>query len=166
MQNGEVLCDYLQPFPVKGTGYHRMVFVLYRQDKGRIDFSKEKRPQNRYTAILKDCYLKFYITLNFMDSLVLYRLLVWMLQFQYCQLKRDPTCCSVNLSERTFETCEFFREHRHELTPVGVSFFQTQWDSTVRDTFHKVLGKFTIYQIRATWGVYYVCPQFCGFLGS
>lgn len=29
--SGETLCDYLQPFPAYGTGYHRYIFVLYRQ---------------------------------------------------------------------------------------------------------------------------------------
>lgn len=42
--SGEVVCDYLQPFPPRGTGYHRMVFVLYKQHH-HIDFSKYKREQ-------------------------------------------------------------------------------------------------------------------------
>lgn len=42
IDQGEVVCDYLQPFPVKGTGYHRMVFVLYKQDS-KIDYSKMKK---------------------------------------------------------------------------------------------------------------------------
>ena len=29
--SGKTLVDYLQPFPTFGTGYHRFVFVLYRQ---------------------------------------------------------------------------------------------------------------------------------------
>lgn len=43
LQTGEVLCDYMQPFPWRGTGYHRLVFVLYKQDK-MVDFSSLKRP--------------------------------------------------------------------------------------------------------------------------
>lgn len=44
ISSGEVLCDYLQPFPPRGTGYHRMVFVLYKQHQ-RIDFSKYRKEQ-------------------------------------------------------------------------------------------------------------------------
>ncbi|KAK3852455.1 hypothetical protein Pcinc_040956 [Petrolisthes cinctipes] len=42
VRSGEVLCDFLQPFPPRGSGYHRYVFVLYKQE-GRIDFSQDKR---------------------------------------------------------------------------------------------------------------------------
>ncbi|KAG8179482.1 hypothetical protein JTE90_027194 [Oedothorax gibbosus] len=42
LQTGEVLCDYLRPFPMRGTGYHRLVFVLYKQ-KSKVDFSSIKR---------------------------------------------------------------------------------------------------------------------------
>ncbi|XP_074644133.1 large ribosomal subunit protein mL38-like [Tubulanus polymorphus] len=45
VSKGEVICDYLQPIPARGTGFHRYVFVLYKQEK-KIDFSKEKRPQD------------------------------------------------------------------------------------------------------------------------
>lgn len=45
VNNGKVLCDYLQPFPARGTGYQRFVFVLYKQDV-KFDFSKEKRSSN------------------------------------------------------------------------------------------------------------------------
>jgi hypothetical protein len=33
VSKGELIAPYLQPFPPKGTGYHRHVFVLYKQDK-------------------------------------------------------------------------------------------------------------------------------------
>jgi len=42
LKSGEVICDYLQPFPMKGTGYHRLVFVLYKQDK-EINYSSWKK---------------------------------------------------------------------------------------------------------------------------
>lgn len=42
LKSGEIICDYLQPFPMRGTGYHRLVFVLYKQDK-KIDFSSLKK---------------------------------------------------------------------------------------------------------------------------
>lgn len=41
VNKGEVLIDYLQPFPPKGIGFQRFVFVLYKQNK-RIDFSNFK----------------------------------------------------------------------------------------------------------------------------
>ncbi|GIY96560.1 39S ribosomal protein L38, mitochondrial [Caerostris extrusa] len=42
LKSGEIICDYLQPFPMRGTGYHRLVFVLYKQNK-KIDFSSMKK---------------------------------------------------------------------------------------------------------------------------
>lgn len=45
VHKGDELCHYLPPLPVYGTGYHRMVFVLYKQQK-QIDFSDIKRPGN------------------------------------------------------------------------------------------------------------------------
>ncbi|KAK4286850.1 hypothetical protein Pmani_040062 [Petrolisthes manimaculis] len=39
---GEVLCDYLPPFPPRGSGYHRYVFVLYKQER-IVDFTQHKR---------------------------------------------------------------------------------------------------------------------------
>ncbi|KAJ8937134.1 hypothetical protein NQ318_019396 [Aromia moschata] len=38
LTKAETLVQYLQPFPPKGTGYHRHVFILYKQDK-KLDFS-------------------------------------------------------------------------------------------------------------------------------
>ncbi|ODM94651.1 39S ribosomal protein L38, mitochondrial [Orchesella cincta] len=45
VSKGAEICDYLQPFPPRGIGFCRYVFVLYRQEKV-IDFSKYKRPEN------------------------------------------------------------------------------------------------------------------------
>lgn len=33
IDKGDILIDYLQPFPLKGTGYHRYAFVLYKQSE-------------------------------------------------------------------------------------------------------------------------------------
>jgi hypothetical protein len=46
LATGDLLCEYLQPFPPSGTGYHRYAFVLYKQE-ARIDFAKEKRAQGQ-----------------------------------------------------------------------------------------------------------------------
>lgn len=40
---GQELCHYLPPFPPRGTGFHRYVYVLFRQD-APIDFQEEERP--------------------------------------------------------------------------------------------------------------------------
>lgn len=41
LQKGNTLVDYLQPIPPKGTGFHRYVFVLYKQEK-EIDYNNFK----------------------------------------------------------------------------------------------------------------------------
>lgn len=33
VEKGDTIVEYLQPFPLKGTGYHRYAFVLYKQEK-------------------------------------------------------------------------------------------------------------------------------------
>ncbi|XP_024120245.1 39S ribosomal protein L38, mitochondrial [Oryzias melastigma] len=43
VQEGEELCHYLPPFPARGTGFQRFVFVLFKQD-GRVDFQEDARP--------------------------------------------------------------------------------------------------------------------------
>nr|XP_053646666.1 uncharacterized protein LOC128698475 isoform X3 [Cherax quadricarinatus] len=88
---GEVICDYLQPFPPRGTGYHRLVFVLYKQD-GYMDYSTYKKQQ---------------------------------------------PCLS--LKERTFSTLSFYRELQDNITPAGLSWFQSDWDSSLTDFFHHTL---------------------------
>ncbi|XP_059616637.1 large ribosomal subunit protein mL38 [Phlebotomus argentipes] len=41
---GDLIVPYLQPFPVKGLGYQRYVFVLYKQNN-KLDLKDYKRPQ-------------------------------------------------------------------------------------------------------------------------
>ncbi|EEZ99758.1 large ribosomal subunit protein mL38 [Tribolium castaneum] len=43
IEKGETIVDYLQPIPPKGTGYHRHIFILYKQEK-KLDFSDFKKP--------------------------------------------------------------------------------------------------------------------------
>jgi len=43
VSRGEKLLDYIQPFPVRGTGAHRFVFVLFEQNKV-IDYNYIRRP--------------------------------------------------------------------------------------------------------------------------
>lgn len=42
IEKGESIISYLRPFPPKGTGYHRHIFILYKQER-TIDFSKFKK---------------------------------------------------------------------------------------------------------------------------
>lgn len=56
--SGEVVCDYLQPFMPRGAGYHRFVFVLYKQD-GLVDYSSWKLPSPNSTS-LKERTFKMY----------------------------------------------------------------------------------------------------------
>ncbi|KAG7474008.1 39S ribosomal protein L38, mitochondrial [Solea senegalensis] len=43
VQAGEELCHYLPPFPAKGTGFHRYVYVLFKQE-ALINFQQDVRP--------------------------------------------------------------------------------------------------------------------------
>uniref|UniRef100_A0A0B6ZVU1 Large ribosomal subunit protein mL38 n=1 Tax=Arion vulgaris TaxID=1028688 RepID=A0A0B6ZVU1_9EUPU len=91
IEKGEAVCDYLQPFPPKGVGFLRYVFVLYKQ-KQALDFKKWQRPAG---------------------------------------------CLS--LRERSFSTLDFYHENEDNLTPAGLSFFQSQWDKSVTSVFHHIL---------------------------
>lgn len=86
---GDQLVDYIQPFPAKGTGWQRYIFVLFEQNN-RIDFTKH--------------------------------------------IRTSP--CN-NLQSRTHSTTEFFSSYRDHLTPKGLAFFQSEWDESVRQVFHK-----------------------------
>lgn len=91
IEKGETLVEYLQPFPLKGTGYHRYVFVLYKQDK-TIDYALPK------------------------------------------------VTSSSALQDRTFVTREWYKKHQDNITPIGLAFYQSDWDYSVRSFFHNVLN--------------------------
>ncbi|CAH8516164.1 unnamed protein product [Schistosoma turkestanicum] len=40
---GDEIIPYMPPLPYQGTGYHRYVFVLYRQDRGKIDLNQWRK---------------------------------------------------------------------------------------------------------------------------
>ncbi|XP_051015050.1 39S ribosomal protein L38, mitochondrial [Acomys russatus] len=44
---GQETCPYLPPFPARGSGFHRLAFLLFKQDKP-IDFSEDTRPSPCY----------------------------------------------------------------------------------------------------------------------
>eukprot|EP00092_Neocalanus_flemingeri_P010114 GFUD01010898.1.p1 GENE.GFUD01010898.1~~GFUD01010898.1.p1 ORF type:complete len:470 (-),score=120.69 GFUD01010898.1:61-1470(-) len=90
--SGDTLCNYLQPFPPFGTGYHRFAFVLYRQE-GEIDFGSESREESS----------------------------------------------GVSLEKRSFNTLDFYSKFQDQVTPAGLAFFQSDYETSVRDFFHKTL---------------------------
>ncbi|XP_053947609.1 39S ribosomal protein L38, mitochondrial [Anastrepha ludens] len=93
VKQGEVMVEYLPPFPPKGVGYQRIVFVLYKQN-GKLDFSKYKLPSSEKN----------------------------------------------NLEKRTFKTLDFYREQQDNITPAGLAFFQSDWDSSLAKFYHNVLN--------------------------
>ncbi|CAG4990147.1 unnamed protein product [Parnassius apollo] len=92
MEQGDTIVEYLHPFPLKGTGYHRYVFVLYKQNE-KVSYDLQK------------------VTLN------------------------SP------LEDRTFYTRDWYQKYQDNITPVGLAFYQSDWDHTVKDYFHNVLNK-------------------------
>lgn len=92
MKSGQEIVPYIRAFPPKGTGYHRHIFVLYKQEK-KLDFSEFK-------------------------------------------ISADS-----DLEKRTFQTLDFYRKFQDDLTPAGLSFFQSDYDESVRDFFHETLSK-------------------------
>jgi len=44
-----------------------------------------------------------------------------------------------NLRERTFATFDFYSKFQDEITPAGLAFFQSDYDSSLRNFFHDVL---------------------------
>lgn len=90
VEKGDTLVEYLQPFPPKGTGFHRYVYVLYKQNK-MIDYDIEK------------------------------------------------VTSTSPLEKRTFVTRDWYQKHEDDITPAGLAFFQSDWDSSLKEFFHNTL---------------------------
>ncbi|XP_030629787.1 LOW QUALITY PROTEIN: large ribosomal subunit protein mL38 [Chanos chanos] len=43
VQSGEEVCNYFPPLPPKGTGFHRYIFILFKQEAS-VDFGADRRP--------------------------------------------------------------------------------------------------------------------------
>ena len=56
----------------------------------------------------------------------------------FTKFQKPPGC--VDLDERTFSTSQFYAEFQDRLTPVGLSFFQSDYDSTITDFYHNTLN--------------------------
>lgn len=52
----------------------------------------------------------------------------------------QPLQSSNDLSARTFKTSEFYARHKDDLVPSGLAFFQSDYDSGVREVYHSVLN--------------------------
>lgn len=50
---------------------------------------------------------------------------------------------SLTLSDRTFSTYDFYRDRQDDITPAGLAFFQSDWDKSLKDFYHNVLGKYS-----------------------
>merc|ERR1711915_275446 len=59
INSGDLLCSYLAPFPPRGTGFHRYIFVLFKQE-GSINLDEYKRPDN-----CKSLHERSFSTLDF-----------------------------------------------------------------------------------------------------
>lgn len=46
---------------------------------------------------------------------------------------------TIDLAARSFNMSEFYREHQDNLTPAGLAFFQSDYESGLRDFFHNKL---------------------------
>ncbi|XP_050673946.1 39S ribosomal protein L38, mitochondrial [Leptidea sinapis] len=90
IEKGDTIVEYIQPLPLKGTGYHRYVFVLYKQnDRILFDIPEVTSP--------------------------------------------------AQLEARTFVTRDWYKKYQDIVTPAGLAFYQTIWDSSVKDFFHDIL---------------------------
>ncbi|KAH9631181.1 hypothetical protein HF086_005952 [Spodoptera exigua] len=92
IEKGDTIVEYLQPIPLKGTGYHRYAYVLYKQD-GNINYDVTKE-------------------------------------------------------DRTFVTREWYQKYQDNITPAGLAFFQTNWDISVRDFFHKINKEYLLRKLK------------------
>lgn len=91
INSGQELMQYMQPIPMRGSGWHRCVFVLYEHDS-KINFELE-----------------------------------------------NATKASA-FEMRCFDSKIFFNKYQNDLTPIGLSFYQTEWDLSVRDAFQNILN--------------------------
>jgi large subunit ribosomal protein L38 len=89
---GEDNLSYMQPFPMRNTGWHRCVYVLFEHQKP-IDFKFS--PNSNSSSLL---------------------------------------------NERSFKAADFFSTYKNDIKPVGLSFFQTEWDISVKEFFHNKLS--------------------------
>lgn len=52
-----------------------------------------------------------------------------------------PVTSSSPLEDRTFSTRDWYKRYQDNITPIGLAFYQTDWDASVKDFFHKTLNQ-------------------------
>ncbi|XP_012224720.1 large ribosomal subunit protein mL38 [Linepithema humile] len=55
----------------------------------------------------------------------------------FSEYKRTKSC--LNLEERNWRTLDFYRKHQDQLTPAGLAFFQSDWDSSLKEFYYNTL---------------------------
>lgn len=55
----------------------------------------------------------------------------------FSEYKRAKPC--LNLEERNWRTLDFYRKYQDQLTPAGLAFFQSDWESSLMEFYHNVL---------------------------
>ncbi|XP_076286146.1 mitochondrial ribosomal protein L38 [Lasioglossum baleicum] len=58
-------------------------------------------------------------------------------RLDYSKYEKAQPC--LQLEERNWTTLEFYREYQDDLTPAGLAFFQSDWDSSVTEFYHSSL---------------------------
>ena len=90
LSTGDELIEYLQPFPMRGSGWHRCAYVLFEHEKP-FDYKLDSKSGSKFQS-------------------------------------------------RVFKTSQFYLDNQDVITPVGLAFFQTEWDLSVKNVFHNILG--------------------------
>lgn len=68
-------------------------------------------------------------------------------------------------SERTFVTRDWYQKYQDNVTPIGLAFYQCDWDTSVKDFFHSKLqtkepGEYLNTSLHP--GLHKVVVEFCG----
>ncbi|XP_011635094.1 39S ribosomal protein L38, mitochondrial [Pogonomyrmex barbatus] len=59
-------------------------------------------------------------------------------RIDFSEYKRTNPCLS--LQERDWRTLDFYRKYQDQLTPAGLAFFQSDWDSSLKEFYHNTLN--------------------------
>ena len=68
VQKGDVIMNYLPPFPPKGIGYQRFIFVLYKQNK-KMDFNSLKLSADDYANLEKRTFKTYDFYRQYQDDI-------------------------------------------------------------------------------------------------
>lgn len=68
VQKGDVIMSYLPPFPPKGIGYQRFIFVLYKQNN-KMDFNSLKLSSEDYANLEKRTFKTYDFYRQYQDEI-------------------------------------------------------------------------------------------------